>query len=44
MGRDVALNISLNLRQVGKDRVGRSGNVVVDVYQVCFLVSTGREV
>ena len=44
MGRDVALNIGIDFRQDGNDRVGRSGNVVVDVYQVCFLASTGREV
>jgi len=44
MSINVALNIGMGLGQDGNDRVGRSGNVVVDVYQVCFLVSTGREV
>jgi hypothetical protein len=44
MGRDVALIIGMDLRQDGNDRFGRSEDVVVDVYQVCFLVSTGREV
>ena len=44
MGRDVALNIDVDLRQDGNARVGRSGDVFVDVYYVCFLVSTGREV
>lgn len=43
MGRDMALNIGMDLRQDGNERVERSRNVVVD-YEVCFLVSTGREV
>ena len=44
MSRNVALNIGINLQKDRTNRVGRSGDVVVDVYQVCFLELAGREV